>query len=162
MTREEFIRNVADTQEAVRRFLLALCCGNRDNADDIAQETYIKAWINRDKFRKEASFATWIRKIAYNNFINYNRSNVYVQDEINVLNAVPADDNDKFRYEELYFALGKLTVKERTSILLFYMEGYSVKEIAEIEKTGVEAVKKHLSRGRNHLADILKNISSKI
>lgn len=70
---------------------------------------------------------------------------------------VTANDraDSTFAYQELYEALNKLPSKERTSVLLFYMQGYSVKEIAEIQDTSQDAVKKHLSRGRNHLRGLL-------
>ena len=50
MTREQFVRMVKGEQEALRRFLLALCLGNKDEADDIAQETLIKAYISLDDY----------------------------------------------------------------------------------------------------------------
>lgn len=62
-----------------------------------------------------------------------------------------------FAYQELYEALNRLPAKERTSVLLFYMEGYSVKEIADIQEVSQDAVKQHLSRGRNHLRGLLSN-----
>jgi RNA polymerase sigma-70 factor (ECF subfamily) len=60
--------------------------------------------------------------------------------------------------EELYDALAKLLDKERTSVLLFYMENYSIKEIADIAdilNSSQDAVKQQLSRGRNHLRGML-------
>jgi RNA polymerase sigma-70 factor (ECF subfamily) len=65
--------------------------------------------------------------------------------------------DSQFRHQELYTALNKLPDKERTSVLLFYMDGYSIKEIAELEETSQDAVKQHLSRGRNHLRVLLSN-----
>ena len=46
MTREQFILFVKQEQESLRRFLLALCCGHTDDADDIAQETFVKAYVS--------------------------------------------------------------------------------------------------------------------
>ena len=45
MTREQFIQLVSDEQEALRGFLLALCCGYKDDADDIAQDALVKAYL---------------------------------------------------------------------------------------------------------------------
>ncbi len=70
-----------------------------------------------------------------------------------------ADRSDSgFRYQDLYASLNMLPAKERTSVLLFYMEGYSIKEIAEIERTSQDAVKQHLSRGRKHLRILMNDI----
>ena len=53
MNCEQFIALVSTEQESLRRFLLALCVGNRDDADDIAQEALIKAYLARDKIRND-------------------------------------------------------------------------------------------------------------
>ena len=50
MTREQFTAHVEATQKAFRRFLVALCCGDSALADDIAQESYIKAYLSCDSF----------------------------------------------------------------------------------------------------------------
>lgn len=158
MTREQFISNVESTQEALRRFLAALCCGDSQLADDVAQEAYLKAYIACGNFRKIESFKSWIFRIAFNVFIDLRRSaRAFVNyDELREAPASEAADSH-FRYQELYAALTQLPAKERTSVLLYYMEGYSVKEIAEIVESSQEAVRQHLARGRNHLRGMLSN-----
>ncbi len=158
MTREQFIKHVEGTQKAFRRFLVALCCGDAALADDIAQDAYLKAYLSCDSFTKPDKFNAWIFKIGYNTFINHKRSERIFADYDEARNVMSADSTDsQFRYQELYTALNKLPGKERTSVLLFYMEGYSIKEIAEIEETTQDAVKQHLSRGRFHLRGLLSN-----
>lgn len=61
-----------------------------------------------------------------------------------------------FEYQELYVALERLSEKERTAILLYYMEGYQTDEIAVITGMSADAVRQQLSRGRGHLREILK------
>ncbi len=158
MTREQFVEHVEGTQEAFRRFLVALCCGDAALADDIAQDAYLKAYLSCDSFANPDKFNAWIFKIGYNTFINHKRSERICADydeARSVMSSVTADA--QFRYQELYSALNKLPVKERTSVLLFYMEGYSIKEVAEIEGVTQDAVKQHLSRGRYHLRGLLSN-----
>ena len=158
MKREEFVQLVLQTQEALRRFLLALCLGDRNLADDIAQETYLKAWIGRGEFRGDSRFSTWLRRIAYNSYINTCRSNRnYVSLESTELSQKKTDSeaDDNFKYQDLYCALQLLTPAERTTILLYYMEGYTVNDIAIIQKSNTNAVKQQLSRGRKHLRSIL-------
>ena len=60
-----------------------------------------------------------------------------------------------FRHQELYMALATLSPKERSAVVMFYMSGYSVKEIADITDSTIDAVKKQLSRGRDNLKTIL-------
>lgn len=156
MTREQFISHVEGTQKAFRRFLVALCCGDSALADDIAQESYIKAYLSCDSFRNPDKFNAWIFRIGYTTFINHKRSEKCFSDYEQAKDIASADTSDsQFRYQDLYAALNKIPGKERTSVLLYYMEGYSIKEIAEIVESSQDAVKQHLSRGRNHLRALL-------
>lgn len=158
MTRDQFISHVEVTQKAFRRFLLALCCGDSALADDVAQDAYIKAYLSCESFSDARKFNAWIFKIGYNTFIDHKRS-AKVYADYNEARAVTSGDSTDatFSYQALYDALNRLPAKERISILLYYMEGYSVKEIAGMSDTSPEAVRQHLSRGRNHLHGLLSN-----
>lgn len=156
MTREQFISHVKATQKAFRRFLVALCCGDTALADDVAQETYIKAYLSCDTFTNIEKFNAWIFRIAYNTFVNHKRGERLTV-EYEEATDIPAQNtaDSSFAYQELYNALNKLPAKERISVLLFYMEEYSIKEIADIQEVSQDAVKQHLSRGRKHLRNLL-------
>ena len=156
MTREQFISHVEGTQNAFRRFLVALCCGDSALADDVAQESYIKAYLSCDNFNNPEKFNAWIFRIGYTTFINHKRSEKVFADYEEASNIHTSDNTDsQFQYQDLYAALTQIPGKERTSVLLFYMEGYSIKEISEIVGASQDAVKQHLSRGRKHLRKIL-------
>ena len=77
MTREQFIRYVEQEQEQLRRFLLALCCGNREEADDIAQDTLVKAYLSSERYRDEGKFTAWLYKIAHNTFLDRKKAHRY-------------------------------------------------------------------------------------
>ena len=156
MTREQFIEIIKTEQEALRRFLLALCCGNRDEADDIAQNALLKAYLSISKYEG----TTWLyRRIAYNMFIDTNRCRRTMQplDALEKREDSSFAADREFRYQALYIALEQLPLKERTAILLFYLKGYSIREIADIVNVTEDAVKKQLSRGRDKLKTLLKN-----
>lgn len=157
MTREEFIRKVESNQRAFQRFLVALCCGDSALAEDIAQESLMRAYLACDSLRDSGRFRSWIYRIGFNTFINYRRSRVVAVD-YDQAREVPAADlsDDSFRYQELYAALDKIPERERTSILLYYMEEYSTKEISEIVNVPEGTVRQHISRGRIRLREILK------
>ena len=92
----------------------------------------------------------------YNTFVN-NKRGVWLTVGIDDAKDITAHDSadSSFAYQDLYEALNRIPAKERTSVLLFYMQGYSIKEIAEIQETSQNAVKQHLSRGRTHLRGLL-------
>ena len=155
MTREQFIEIIKTEQEALRRFLLALCCGNRDEADDIAQDALVNAYLSLSKYEG----TTWLYSIAYHLFVDTTRCRHAMQ-PLDVLakqeDASFAADRD-FRYQSLYMALEQLPSKERMAILLFYLRGYTIREIAGIVDATEDAVKKQLSRGREKLKTFLKD-----
>lgn len=156
MTREQFISHVEGCQKAFRRFLTALCCGDSSLADDIAQDALVKAYLASEGFEKTESFKAWVYRIGYNTFLNHKRSERIFAGYDEAAKIASTDMADAyFRYQNLYAALDRLSPKERTEILLFYIEGYSVKEIAKIVEATPDAVKQHLSRARRHLRENL-------
>ena len=158
MNREEFVQLVKGEQTELRRFLLALCCGNADLADDIAQDSLVKAYLSSQTYSNNGRFKAWIYKIAYRTFLDYRKKifNYTNLEQATGLSDEATNSDNAFQYQELYDALNQLNEKERTSILLFYIKGYSIKEISKITDTGEDAVKKQLSRGREHLKTKMK------
>lgn len=156
MDRSQFITLVEGGQKAFRRFLTALCCGDTNLADDLAQESYIKAFLSSDGLEDPSKFKSWLYRIGYNSFLNHRRSEKPQTDPAVLESEISTDSSDSsFRYQALYQALDHIPDRERTAILLFYMEGYQVKEIADIVKASESAVRQYLSRGRFHLHSLL-------
>ena len=157
MTREVFITQVEREQEALRSFLLALCCGNKSNADDLAQDAIVKAYLSSAGYQEQGKFRSWLFKIAHNTFLNHKAScrTMETLDDARTLISSTTADN-AFEHQELYLALRTLPPKERSAITLFYLNGYNIKEIAVITETSEDAVKKQLSRGRDKLRQELK------
>ena len=157
MTREVFIAHVEREQEALRGFLLALCCGRKDDADDLAQDALVKAYLSCAGYQDKGKFRSWLFKIAYNTFLNHKASIRTTEslDEARMLISPHATD-DSFEHQDLYLALRTLPPKERSAITLYYLNGYDIKEIATITDTSEDAVKKQLSRGRDKLKARLK------
>lgn len=156
MLPEQFAKQVKKSQEPLRRFLVALCCGDAMRADDIAQETLIKAYLGCERLANDTQFEAWLYRIAYNTYLNHlrqERPTFCLAEAAKVSTQVQADD--AFKYQDLYIALRQLSDKERGSVLLFYLEGYSVEEIAALTESSVSAVKQQLSRGRTHLRAII-------
>ncbi len=157
MTREGFIELVEQEQEALRGFLLYLCCGNKEEADDIAQDALVKAYLSSAGYQEKGRFRSWLFKIAHNTFLNHKASLRYTEsiEEARTLVSNSAADAS-FEHQDLYLALRTLPPKERSAITLFYLNGYNIKEIAAITEASEDAVKKQLSRGRDQLKEKLK------
>ena len=157
MTREVFITHVEREQEALRSFLLALCCGKKDDADDLAQDALVKAYLSSAGYQDKGKFRSWLFKIAHNTFLNHKascRTMNSIDEARTLIGGNKADAS--FEHQDLYLALRTLPPKERSAITLFYLSGYNIKEIAAITDTSEDAVKKQLSRGRDKLKERLK------
>ena len=157
MTREGFIELVEREQEALRGFLLYLCCGNKEEADDIAQDALVKAYLSSAGYQEKGRFRSWLFKIAHNTFLNHKASLRYTESIEEARTLVSNNEADaSFEHQDLYLALRTLPPKERSAITLFYLNGYNIKEIAAITEASEDAVKKQLSRGRDQLKEKLK------
>ena len=157
MTREGFIELVEREQEALRSFLLYLCCGNKEEADDIAQDALVKAYLSSAGYQEKGRFRSWLFKIAHKTFLNHKASQRYtesIEEARTLISDSTADAS--FEHQDLYLALRTLPPKERSAITLFYLNGYNIKEIAAITEASEDAVKKQLSRGRDQLKEKLK------
>lgn len=160
MSPERFIDLVRTEQKSLRRFLLALCAGDSFEADDIAQDALVRAYVASGSFLGLSKFSTWLFRIAYNCYIDRKRRpdrKTTDLDSAEVLQIAATDETDAaFKYQQLYNALDKIPDKERAAIILHYFEELSIKEIASILQIPAGTVKYHLSNGRNHLKSILK------
>ena len=159
MTQERFVELVKEEQEVLRRFLLALCCGERPLAEDLAQETLLKAWLASAQYVERYRFRTWLCKIAYRTYVDHLRRHAHTPLPLDETTSLPASEqsDDIFRHESLHRALARLPIKERTAVCLFYLEEQSIREIAIATGCSQLAVKQQLKRGREHLRNMLKN-----
>lgn len=156
--RQSFDKLVRKYQSPVRRFLLNQTGGDSQLSDDLAQDTFMKAYTRIGQFQGKASFLTWLYRIAYNVYYDYMRSLHSTQD----IDAVPASARAKGNSDcelkmDLQGALGVLSHNERVCITLQLIEGQPVDKIALITKMPVNTVKSHLARGKKKLVAYLKD-----
>ena len=160
MTREIFTQLVRKELSGLRRFLLAACSGDSDEADDIAQEALMKAYVSSRTFDDETGFSAWLYRIACNTLIDQQRKQTVRGTSLDIDQAHEvagvSRSDESFAYQELYCAIDGLNVSERTAVLLFYMEDRPIKEITAIMNVAEGTVKAYLSRGRDHLREKLK------
>ena len=154
-----FDRLVRKYQSPIRRFFLHQTCGDGPLSDDLAQDTFLKAYTGLHTFRSLSSFSTWLYRIAYNVFYDYLRSRMVTEDLDAVVQADArhaTQQDDVGRRMDIYRALGQLRQEERTCITLFYLEGLSIARIGRVCGWPEGTVKSHLSRGKKKMADYLR------
>lgn len=147
--RRAFDELVRRYQSPVRRFFLHQTLGDEQLSDDLAQNTFIKAYTNIGKFRGLASFQTWLMRIAYNVFYDYTRSHKQLADMDSVPERQSPQESPTLKMD-LYHALALLKPDERTCITLQLIDGYDIAGIAKITQMKEGTVKSHLSRGKEN------------
>ncbi|MBQ8602170.1 MAG: sigma-70 family RNA polymerase sigma factor [Bacteroides sp.] len=145
-------------QSPVRRFFLHQTLGDAELSDDLAQETFIKAYTHLASFKNLSNFSTWLFRIAYNIFYDYirNRKETSGLEDWEVDATYQTEQRRIGEEMDIYRGLSILKEAERTCITLRYMEDLSVDKIANITGMPSGTVKSHLSRGKEKLANFLK------
>lgn len=153
-----FDQLVRKYQSPVRRFFLHQTCGDSELSDDLAQDTFIKAYTNIASFKNLSSFSTWLYRIAYNVFYDYLRSHKETDDldTTKIDASCYTQPRDIGQQMDIYRALSILKDMERTCITLFYLEDQSIEKIAGITGCPAGTVKSHLSRAKEKMAAYLK------
>lgn len=154
--RRAFDQLVVRYQSSVRRFFLHQTLGDEPLSDDLAQDTFIKAWRNIGSFRAMSSFQTWLMRIAYNVFYDYVRSRKTTSDIDNVAEPMTNGNSNPSLQMDLYHALSLLKPDERTCITLQLVDGYKIDQIAKITDMKEGTVKSILFRGKEKLTKYLK------
>ena len=144
-------------QSPVRRFFLNQTMGDEQLSDDLAQDTFLKAYTHIGSFRGMASFKTWLMRIAYNVFYDYTRKRqLSVSDRQLAESQQPTVHSQQPMSMDLYSALSVLKSDERLCITLQLVDGYDIAGIAQIAGMKEGTVKSHLSRGKEKLANYLR------
>lgn len=153
-----FDQLVRKYQSPVRRFFLNQTLGDEQLSDDLAQETFIKAYLNITKFRGLSSFSTWLMRIAYNVFYDDVRARKQTEDVDTSISALrqSASAGDSNLKMDIYAALALLKPDERTCITLQLIDGYPIDEISKITGIPDNTVKSHLRRGKEKMTVYLK------
>lgn len=156
--RRAFDSIVRKYQSAVRRFFLNHTLGDVQLSDDLAQDTFVKAYVSLAQFRGKSGLGTWLLRIACNVFYDYVRAHRPTGDIEPFRDAWPGSgQTDTSLRMDVYDALARLKPVERSCITLQLIDGLPVDRIAEITGLPSGTVKSHLSRGKEKLAAFLKS-----
>jgi RNA polymerase sigma-70 factor (ECF subfamily) len=132
-----------------------------EDAEELTQDSFLKAFKKLDSFKGDCSFSTWLFRISYNTAISATRKRKIefpMVDEA-MMESVPDEvietffdpDENEIKLQKLEEAIGKLNVMEKTLITLFYSEDKSVAELARVLDLTPENVKVKLHRVRKKL-----------
>jgi RNA polymerase sigma factor (sigma-70 family) len=146
-------------------------CGSSEEAEEIAQDSFMKAYRSLNGFQKKSSFATWLYRIVYNTAI----SNIRIKKKgLLSLEDFPADAADfigtntseeeaerEYRTSLVNFALRKITEEERAIISLFYYDEMCIDEIADVTGISKSSIKVRLFRARQKMLAIIEKVEKK-
>lgn len=150
--------------------------GNRDDAQDLAQEVFVQAYRSLKSFRREADFGTWLHKVTINIWINANRRHKLVTfsldepvstEDGDITREVAASEDSPLERIEQEETLGlvrkslmNLAPEFRAVLVLRDMEGYSYEEIAKFLDCSLGTIKSRLNRARKYIRDdLLKHLN---
>ena len=152
-----FAELVRNHQSPVRGLLRNLTRGDLTAADDLAQETFLRAYKNLRSFRGEAKFSTWLYRIAYNCFREEarKRKELVGIDETRLEAEPDPQTVDPALRQDLMHALQLLPMHERTAVVLCCQNGLSHDEASRVLEIPLGTVKTNVLRGREKLKKIL-------
>jgi RNA polymerase sigma-70 factor (ECF subfamily) len=142
----------------VRSLLRRLCCGDSAQADDLAQETFARAYKGLAKYRSGAKFSSWIFRIAYNVFLTDQKRTQRARELVSALpqHTPPGIEQDGTLHADLERALAQLAPSERAAVVLACGHGSSHCDIAEVLDCPLGTAKTCIARAkaklREHLA----------
>jgi RNA polymerase sigma-70 factor (ECF subfamily) len=150
-------------RNAYTRFAVRMV-GNRDDAEDVLQSAFIRAYRALDRCREPDRFGGWLYQIVANECRSFvirrsRRDRRIVRDEMQ-LHAVavtaPADGNETL--DDVQYALGQLDVDQREAFLMKHVEQLSYEEMSEITGDGISALKMRVKRACARLRPLLEEV----
>lgn len=158
MASDDFREGLIAELSNLRAFAVSLC-GSVQQADDLVQDTMLKAWGNSEKFQPGTSLRAWLFTILRNTYYSlYRKRGREIQDSDGTYAqrlAVSGEQESALDLADFRIALAKLSEEHREVLILVGASGLSYEEAAEICGVAVGTVKSRVNRARARLADLL-------
>ncbi|MDT7892966.1 MAG: RNA polymerase sigma factor [Armatimonadota bacterium] len=148
---------VIEHYEAIFRFLRNLT-GNKEDAEDLTQQTFLRAWEALPSFRGDSSLSTWLHSIAYREYTHWLRSRREFVPLDEIVDMPDEQANQNLEAVLLRWAIYRLDPEHREVFVLYYVQGFSVNEIAKIIGVPAETVKSRLFFARQKLRELLSDV----
>lgn len=143
---------------SLRAFAITLI-GDRDKADDLVQDTLVRAWSHLDTFEPGTNLRSWLFTILKNRFYSvlrkYKREVEDADGKLALGLATPADQPGHMDLQDFQEALTRLPSDQRMALILVGASGFSHEEAAEICGCAIGTIKSRVNRARNRLAAAL-------
>lgn len=152
MDKQTFQRNVLASEDMLYRVSKSICFYEADCEDAVGQ-AILNAYAKLDSLREEKYFRTWITRILINECYRINKQKLR---EVTFFEYALTSEASEDNYSFVFTEIMKLPPKIRIVIQLYYVEDYSVNEIASILHIPSGTVKSRLSKGRSKLKSILE------
>lgn len=155
---ESFRSNLLTSLSAMRGFALSLTL-NSSRADDLVQETLLKAWANRAHFQIGTNFQAWTFTILRNQYYSEQRKRKREVEDVDgvvagQLEALP-DQDDHLTLQAVWRTMGRLPDTQREALMLVGVNGLTYEAAAEILGCQIGTVKSRVSRARAYMSDLL-------
>ncbi len=155
---QSFKQDLLGALPHLRAFARGLC-GRPDFADDLVQETAIKAWTARDRFTPGTNIRAWTFAILRNHYLSELRRNRrqadYDPDAAERLLVMDADQEGPLHLSDMQAALQRLSPERREALLLVGAGGFTYEEAAEISDCAIGTMKSRVARARAELVTML-------
>ena len=148
---------VIEHYEAIFRFLRNLT-GSKEDAEDLTQQTFLRAWEALSSFRGDSSLSTWLHSIAYREYTHWLRSRREFVPLDEIVDMPDEQANQKLEAVLLRWAIYRLDPEHREVFVLYYVQGFSVNEIAKIIGVPAGTVKSRLFFARQKLKELLSDV----
>lgn len=122
---------------------------------DLTQETFMKAWEYRERFRGESEASTWLYRIAYNCAVDFLRRSGKARENLQIDLATDTLEKNISDKEVANLALESLDIEHRAVAILFYIEDQPIKDIALTLDLPEGTVKSRLNHARNKMSEVL-------
>jgi len=158
-----------DSYQKIYNYIYTIS-GNREVANDIAQEAIVEAWRNFAALKDTQQFHQWVSRIARNAYKDYheketNRTRNDFYEKILLFQKVTKRDGDPvkrlltlFSQDTLQHAFRAIPVKQSVAILLYAVDGMSYQEIAELRSCSIGTVKSRIFNGRRLLSEVYSKL----
>jgi RNA polymerase sigma factor (sigma-70 family) len=143
-------------------------CGNREEAEEIAQDSFLKVYRSLKSFKMKSSFSTWLYRIVYNASVSQVRLKKkgvlsledFPADSVDFIgNNISEEEAEKeYRNSLINFALQKISEEERGLISLYYYQELSTEEMSDITGISKSNIKVKLFRARQKMLEVIENV----